>query len=335
MKKILTTLSIAALLALGIGGLAACSDNNNQNGFDALTTDTEIFGFSAASAGMIISSMNETQTAEAQNVSFAKSYAKTYAETTADTTTTATTDTQTVDELNDYMTLVENLLGSGGYNFTENTSDNPDYEIKLTVSCSAITGSFEYVMYYNETLVSETTEQDKGETETEQVYKIEGVLMIDETSYPLSGVKETSTEVENGETETETERKLTVTLSDTSKIIVKQETSRETGEYEQEYTYSVYENNILTKSCAFSYEQETDETEIEMVYKTLNASGTLDTQIFFFEKETEHGKEVIKIKVGSNTSAATYTVSIETDEDGNNYYTYTLQDGSAYNKKRG
>ncbi|MCD7728553.1 MAG: hypothetical protein LUI60_01400 [Clostridia bacterium] len=325
MKKILTTLSIAAILALGIGGLAACS-GNSENNFNNLESDTEVFGFSAASAGMIISAMNES--ADGQTASLANS-----AITAAGTTVT---DEQTINELNSYMALVENLLGSGGYTFTESTSDNADYSVKLTISCGTLSGdNFQYVMYYNQTLVNEKTDYDKGETETEQVYTIEGLLYIDGTSYPLSGRKTTSTESGLFESETETEHELTVTLSQTSYMKVEQETSEEDGETEQEYKYSIYENGILTESCSFEYEQEKDETEIEMKQSIRNESGVMETQTFYFEKETQLGKEVIKIKVGNNSSTAVYTVSIETDENGNSTYVYTLNNGTTYSRNRG
>ncbi|MCD8041351.1 MAG: hypothetical protein LUF82_07535 [Clostridia bacterium] len=327
MKKILATLSIAAIMALGIGGLAACSGNNSQKGFASLDTDTEVYGFSAASAAMIISSMNGSQTAEAQTANLAKNQL---------TAGTTVTDEETINTLNSYMTLVENLLGSGGYTFTEGTSDNSNYAVKLTISCGNLSGeNFEYVMYYNETLVSEITEKDGTETETEQIYSVEGLIYIDGISYSLNGRKQTSTESDLFSTETETEHQLTITLSETSYMKVEQEVSEEDGESEQEYKYSIYENNVLTESCSFEYEQEKGETEIEMKQSTRNANGVLETQTFYFEKETEYGKEVIKIKVGSNTSAATYTVSIETDESGNCYYVYTLNNGNTYNKNRG
>ncbi|MCD8371818.1 MAG: hypothetical protein LUD27_00760 [Clostridia bacterium] len=321
MKKILTTLSIAAIMALGIGGLAACSSNNSNN-FANFESDTEVFGFSAASAGMIISAMNETETAGEATASLSKA---------AVSTATTVTDEETINTLNSYMTLVENLLGSGGYTFDSETSDNENYEVKLTISCGGLTGeNTEYVMYYNETLLNTKTDYDEGETETEEIYKIEGILVLGEASYPLEGIKETSTESSLFKTETETEHQLTVTLSETSYMKVEQEISEEDGESEQEYKYSIYENGVRTESCSFEYEQEKDETEIEMTY----TSGGV-TQVFCFEKETELGKEVIKIKVGSNSSSATYTVSIETDANGNSYYVYTLKNGNSYNKYRG
>ena len=58
MKKLLTALVLTLALALALG-IAACSSDKGGNGkFDDLDSTESVYGFSAASAGMIISSMN-------------------------------------------------------------------------------------------------------------------------------------------------------------------------------------------------------------------------------------------------------------------------------------
>ena len=44
--------------------------------------------------------------------------------------------------------------------------------------------------------------------------------------------------------------------------------------------------------------------------------------MFEFEKETERGKEIIKIKTGGNGGGAEYIVRVETDANGNSQYVY-------------
>ena len=65
------------------------------------------------------------------------------------------------------------------------------------------------------------------------------------------------------------------------------------------------------------YEQEGRETEIKL---SLTKDG--QTQIFYFEKETERGEEYIRIRVGDKNGSQSYRVSIETDADGNSHYVY-------------
>lgn len=60
MKKLLAIFTMTSVLAFG---LAACSEGGRKTGdvnnkFDELTTTEAVYGFSAASAGMLISSMN-------------------------------------------------------------------------------------------------------------------------------------------------------------------------------------------------------------------------------------------------------------------------------------
>ena len=66
MKKALTILALSLALVLAVG-LVACNDptgGGSVNGkFDALNTTESVYGFSAASAGMLISSMNGAQPA--------------------------------------------------------------------------------------------------------------------------------------------------------------------------------------------------------------------------------------------------------------------------------
>lgn len=66
MKKFLAIFAMTSVLALG---LASCSEGGRKTGdvnnkFDELTTTEAVYGFSAASAGMLISSMNNQGSAK-------------------------------------------------------------------------------------------------------------------------------------------------------------------------------------------------------------------------------------------------------------------------------
>ena len=136
MKKILSALAaitLAMLLALGI---TACAENTNKNGGSVPSFDTaeEIYGFSAASAGTLISSMNggsALQTAAAKSLALQGEV----------------TDAETIDELNRYMALVESLLADGGFQMREERSDREGYAVKMTVSYRDLAGEqFEYAL---------------------------------------------------------------------------------------------------------------------------------------------------------------------------------------------
>ncbi len=308
MKKLLLVFTLTLALVLSFG-LVACTNSNKNGKFADLTTTESVYGFSAASAGMLISSMNggavsrlapasETLSVPADNAS-------------VDSTPKAETENAETAELNRYMALVESLLSDGGFNFATQPSDREGYTEKMVVSYQDLEGkTLQYVMYYNQILTGSETDEDG---ETEENYSIEGVMVIDGMDYAIRGERS----IENEQDESETETKFSVKLSDTRYILVEQSVETEEGETELEYSYSVYENKQLMERSTFSYEAEAGETELKM---TSFQDGK--TQVFSFQKEMKQGEEVIEIHVGSGASGKGYVVHVETDENGNRNYRY-------------
>lgn len=274
MKKAILTLAIAAALILTLG-LSACKTDGRQaegGKFDELTTAREVYGFSAASAGTLVSAMNGGA---------AQASLKAMSE---------VTDQETVDTLNRYMMLVESMLGDGSFGIVAGESDRAEYAVKETVTYRDLLGNpVEYVLYYNETDVTDE-DKDAHETEIEKDFDIEGVMVIDGADYAIKGEKETESE----EGESESECKFTVTLNETKRLVVKQETETEEGETETEFVYSTYENGEQTERSTFKYEKEDGETELEF---TLLKDGNM--QIFVFEEENG----AIEVKIGGKGGA--------------------------------
>ena len=332
MKKALTVLGLAGALALSLG-LAACGNNGAGTGgdkFEDLTTAESVYGFSAASAGMLISAM---EGGEAQ--SFAASYRGGYeggfgegnfgegnfgsGEGAGDTQQGA----GQVDfsELDGYMALIESLLSDGGFGVREGASEREGYEYTMVVTWRDLAGEkLEYTMHYNR-LFTKTDRDDRDdwddwdeiwEDEYEEEYALEGVLVVDGQDYPVRGTR--SVEEEGNESESETE--LRVDLGGRT-MLVEQESESEGREQEQEYVYSVYEGRRLVERSAFSYEQEEGETEIKML--TVKDGVT---QAFYFERERVRGQERVLLRVGSGRDAKTYIVQAHTGADGQTSYTY-------------
>lgn len=331
MKKFATALVLASAMTLSVG-LVACTGANEPGKnagtkFDQLTTTESVYGYSAASAGMLISAMDNGSAAKiamAKGITLEVSNpADVPTETPADPAPETLADPAPIDpqiaELDRYMGLVESLLSDGGFQVVDQTSDRADeYTEKNVVSYRDMQGNqLQYVMYYNiekQAAESEESAAQAESAETEENYAITGVMLIDDAEYPIHG--ERTIETEEGETENETE--FTVTLPDGGKMLVKQEIEQEGNEVEQEYSYSLFDaENKLIERNTFEYEVEEDETEIKM---TSFKDGK--TQVFFFEKETENGKEEIKLRVGTDQNADTYKVHILTDENGNAHYEY-------------
>ena len=334
MKKIITILIIAALAAALAISLVACNTGDDggytrpdgsfnpggTGGFGELDTPEEIYGFSAASAGMLISAMDTgAASTAAENTDIPTDPGT--GETPADPGTgTEVPSEPVVDsvtaELDGYMALVESLLSDGGFNVTTEASDREGYQVKSVVTYRDMHGNaIGYTMYYNEVLIPDDDDDDDDDRdEIEEEYYIEGIMIVDGAEYPIRG--ERSSESEPGESEDETE--FIVTLSSTRRMVVEQSVETEDGEHEREYNYVIYEGRNVIERSTFEYEVEYGETEIEMTHYKDGVNT-----VFFFDKEMRHGKEVIRIRVGSTASpTASYIVNLVENADGTTSYTY-------------
>ena len=312
MKKLLAamTSTLALTLTLGLGACKGGTDFGTDGKFGQLTTTESVYGFSAASAGMLISAMNDGGTAKTAPA------AAMSVRLTADSGN-AGLDTS---ELDRYMGLVESLLSDGGFSIVSQTSDRAEYTEKTVVSYQDMEGNrLQYMMYYNQIQIPGDDDDDDDdwgdwdEEETEENYAIEGIMVIEGQEYAIHGEREIETERDEMEAET----KFRVTLGENRYMLVEQELESERNESEQSYSYSVIENNRVVERSTFSYETEDGETELEMAcYK----DGKTDR--FSFKRETEYGRERIRLYVGSGKDRQRYTVRIETDADGNHKYVY-------------
>lgn len=334
MKKIITILIIAALAAALAISLVACNTGDDggytrpdgsfnpggTGGFGELDTPEEIYGFSAASAGMLISAMDTgaaSTAAESTDIPADPGTGETPADpgTGTEIPSEPVVDSVTA-ELDGYMALVESLLSDGGFNVTTEASDREGYQVKSVVTYRDMHGNaIGYTMYYNEVLIPDDDDDDDDDRdEIEEEYYIEGIMIVDGAEYPIRG--ERSSESEPGESEDETE--FIVTLSSTRRMVVEQSVETEDGEHEREYNYVIYEGRNVIERSTFEYEVEYGETEIEMTHYKDGVNT-----VFFFDKEMRHGKEVIRIRVGSTASpTASYIVNLVENADGTTSYTY-------------
>ena len=132
--------------------------------------------------------------------------------------------------------------------------------------------------------------------EIEENYAIDGILIINGEEYAVHGEREI--ESEQGESESETE--FFVDLGENRRIYVEQSIEEEHDEFEQEFSYSVRENGREVERSTFSYEAEDGETEIKMVTRK---DGK--TNVLYFEREVEHGRERLILRVDDNSYIVT------------------------------
>lgn len=212
--------------------------------------------------------------------------------------------------INNYMGLVENLLGDDCLNYVISDSDREEYEFMETVSYGDLEGNtISYTMYYNRTLLLEETKNHHGKEESESVYTIEGIMIIDGTEYALEGFSETESEGD----ETESEAYFKVTLGEGSYVLMEQEIEDD----EQSLVYKIVEDHKVVEETKFEYELEEGETEVKMSVKKDGSAFVLK-----FKEEIEDGLRVIKVEAQEDGNRVSFKIYITQDEEGNDVYRY-------------
>ena len=317
MKKTITLILAASALTLALGATACNTGGISLGGTgDTPASSESVYGVSAATAGMLIQSMEAGSPASRTPESTLQTPETTLPETPRETPEQQPTEPAAPEttvsafpELDGYMGLVDSFLNGSGYSVEVTNSDRAEYDEMMKISYSGLNGSTKYEMHYNKMLIPDFDDDDRWEDEEEEEYAIEGVLVIDGMEYPVQGVRE----IERERNEYESETQFRVTLENGRSVWVKQSESSEKDEHELEYSYLIRENGRVVERSSFSFEEEKGETELEMI-----AERNGKRESFSFEKETYRGREYIFLRVGSGRETKSYLVV----SDGNGGYTY-------------
>ena len=110
-----------------------------------------------------------------------------------------------------YVDMFDNVLNNGGIHpvITDVTSEEQnfqDYSKKMSITL----GQDTYTMYYNETVKGTEVEYVVIETGTETESVLQGIVVLENSTFNVIGGRELETEEENGVTETETKVKLII-----------------------------------------------------------------------------------------------------------------------------
>ena len=317
MKKTITLILAASALTLALGATACNTGGISLGGTgDTPASSESVYGVSAATAGVLIQSMEAGSPASRTPESTPQTPETTLPETPRETPEQQPTEPAAPEttvsafpELDGYMGLVDSFLNGSGYSVEVTNSDRAEYDEMMKISYSGLNGSTKYEMHYNKMLIPDFDDDDRWEDEEEEEYAIEGVLVIDGMEYPVQGVRE----IERERNEYESETQFRVTLEDGRSVWVEQSESSEKDEHELEYSYLIRENGRVVERSSFSFEEEKGETELEMLTEK---NGKRES--FSFEKESYRGKEYIFLRVGSGRETKSYLVV----SDGNGGYSY-------------
>lgn len=137
---------------------------------------------------------------------------------------------------------IRQLLDEDKTTYILTISENTNYQEKMIITIKYNNFDLECSIYYNKIL--------KEIEEDEETYDLEGIIIINNQEYKISGI----TEKEEDEIETT----IKINLNENNYFIIEQEIEED----EQEFIYSNYENNTLIQKSSLSIENEKNETEI-------------------------------------------------------------------------
>ncbi len=309
---IITSCVLAAAIAAGVlipvlakqGTRSPASPSDPGGIFGELNTADEVYGFSAASAMIMLGGMQADGIAAASALSSA--------------------DGENIEKINAYMQMAESLTSGKGYSVAggENTDGSRGYAYVMRVSYTDALGKDRDggTIYYDKTF--EEGEFEDGESEA--TYSLSGIMVTAEGEYPVRGTHES--ESESGESEEQYE--LRIDLGGGYVMTVEQEHESETedgeSDTETEYRYTLYkkasgmsarrdrDDDDDDDDGLHGYEQvfcttaeyESEEGETELVITVLR-DGEEET----FEFEAEKGRMRVRLK--GPAGEAEYTVRIE------------------------
>lgn len=283
---------ICVFITILIGCLVVFSGcKNNTKTTQAYTTKADLLAISALSAGEILCNMDNNS-----NIA-ASAYSK----------VTDPTDAE-IDEINQYVQLIDNFVGSNPVTFKEETSDKEDFAKMAVISSGNLSSEkVEYTIYYNETLIEEN---DDEETE----YSVNGILSADNSIFLIEGKKE----LENDEYEFEFIAK----IDNDNYVKFKQEIEND----EQEFSYKIVKNGEVISQFALEIEVEDGNNKIKL--KTYEANKSIK-----FHKIVEENNTLIQITVEENGQKTRMKVHAKIDSiTGETIYIYKFDSGKTVEK---
>ncbi len=326
MKKKLLSVGLCLTMAMPMA-LAACGSTDGNN--NALPSPNDVYGMGAVSSVRLLGSGMPAGAVKTFSAVNAAVQSRTCGEVSAYTVTEDAEQEvkEQTERFNEYFTALDSFLGEDivSTETQANTDSNYEYDTKMTVTGKDFNGdTVIYTMYYTETPTVTETDDEEGETENE--YRLEGIMSIDGVEYSLEG--ERSEETEKDETETELKIRAYADITDkTTYIQMEQERSEEEGELETEYVYSVYANGELVEQTAVEFEKENKNNKTETEYELEFRSGATKGK-YLLEREEKGDRTAIKVKYEIDGRKGVFHIREITDAAGNKKYEYSYSDGS-------
>lgn len=297
---ILLVLAIVLPLALP-GGSPTVPPGGNK--FADITNADSFYAYGAASVGSLLASESDTSPVRAMKDGVAQ-------------------EEKHIEMVNRYMALVEGLLSEDAIEATA-VAGNEEYRYGMKIGYTDLLGNAaHYTLYYNKYFLSAEQKEDEKEEE----YAIEGVLVAEGKTYPVSGNYETESEEDETEGELFFRAYLDEVRSSYIEVTQEYESENEDGEQEveREYVYSRYENGKCVERTTVEYESEEGELELKLTIEQENVRDEL-----VFESARRGGETVLLAEGKLSGEDVRFTVYIR--EGG---YHYVFEDGSSSDHDR-
>ena len=274
------------------------------NKFADITNADSFYAYGAASVGSLLASESDTSPVRAMKDDAAQ-------------------EEKHIETVNRYMALVEGLLSEDAIEATA-VEGNEEYKYGMKIGYTDLLGNAaHYTLYYNKHFLNAN---QKEEDEKEEEYAIEGVLVAEGRTYPVSGNYETESEEDETEGELFFRAYLDEAKSAYIEVTQEYESENEDGEQEveREYVYSRYENGKRVERTTVEYESEEGELELKLTIEQENVRDEL-----VFESARRDGETVLLAEGKLSGEDVRFTVYIR--EGG---YHYVFEDGSSSDHDR-
>ena len=295
-------LVLAIVLPLALPG-SAPTVLPGGNKFADITNADSFYAYGAASVGSLLASESDASPVRAMKDDAAQ-------------------EEKHIETVNRYMALVEGLLSEDAIEATA-VAGNEEYQYGMKIGYTDLLGNAaHYTLYYNKHFLSAEQEEDEKEEE----YAIEGVLVAEGKTYPVSGNYETESEEDETEGELFFRAYLDEAKSAYIEVTQEYESENEDGEQEveREYVYSRYENGKRVERTTVEYESEEGELELKLTIEQENVRDEL-----VFESARRDGETVLLAEGKLSGEDVRFTVYIR--EGG---YHYVFEDGSSSDHDR-
>ena len=274
------------------------------NKFAGITNADSFYAYGAASVGSLLASESDASPVRAMKDGAAR-------------------EEKHIETVNRYMALVEGLLSEDAIETTA-VEGNEEYRYGMKIGYTDLLGNAaHYTLYYNKHFLNAN---QKEEDEKEEEYAIEGVLVAEGRTYPVSGNYETESEEDETEGELFFRAYLDEAKSAYIEVTQEYESENEDGEQEveREYVYSRYENGKRVERTTVEYESEEGELELKLTIEQENVRDEL-----VFESAHRDGETVLLAEGKLSGEDVRFIVYIR--EGG---YHYVFDDGSSSDHDR-